>query len=50
MVVSWYEHNHKKQKDSPETQVEPAILRVYVENQGILESILLCHASKCKQN
>ena len=34
---------------SLETQAEPAVLRTYVENQDILESILLYRASKCKQ-
>ena len=32
-----------------ETWVELAILLTYVENQSILEPILLCCASKCKQ-
>ena len=34
---------------SLETRTEPAVLRTYVENQGILEPILLYRASKCKQ-
>ena len=42
-------HSHKKQKDSLETQAELPVLRTYVENQAKLESILLYHASKCKQ-
>ena len=42
-------HSHKKRKDSLETQAEPAILCVYVENQAILEPILLYRASKYKQ-
>ena len=44
-----YHHSHKKRKDSLETQAELAVLRTYVENQAILEPILLCRASKCKQ-
>ena len=35
--------------DSLETRAELAVLRTYVENQAILESILLYRASKCKQ-
>ena len=31
------------------TWAKPAVLRVYVENQAILERILLDHALKCKQ-
>ena len=32
-----------------ETRAEMAVLRIYVENQVILEPILLYRASKCKQ-
>ena len=35
--------------DSRETRAELAVLRTYVENQAILETILLYRASKCKQ-
>ena len=42
-------HSNKKRKDSLETGAEPAVLRVYVENQVIIEPILLYRASKCKQ-
>ena len=34
---------------SLETRAELAVLRIYVENQAILEPILLYRASKCKQ-
>ena len=44
-----FEHSHKKQKDSLETQAERAVLHAYVENQAILEPILLYRASKYKQ-
>ena len=42
-------HSHKKRKDSLETRDELADLRIYVENQAILEPILLYRGSKCKQ-
>ena len=38
-----------QETDSPETRAELAVLRIYVENQAILEPILLYRASKCKQ-
>ena len=43
------EHSYKKLKDSLEIRVKPAALRVYVENQVLLEPILPYYASKCKQ-
>ena len=46
---SYFDHSHKKWKDSLETLAELAVLRSYVENQAILEPILLYRASKCKQ-
>ena len=49
MVGALCKHSHKKRKDSLETRTELAILRTYVEKQGILEPILLYQASKCKQ-
>ena len=42
-------HGHKKRKDSPETRAELAVLRIYVENQAILEPVLFYWGSKCKQ-
>ena len=36
-------------RNSLETRAELAVLRIYVENQAILELILLYRASKCKQ-
>ena len=42
-------HCHKKRKDSLETLAELAVLRSYVQSQAIIEPILLCQASKCKQ-
>ena len=44
-----YVYSHKKRKDSLETRAERAVLRAYVENQAILESILLYRVSKYKQ-
>ena len=41
--------SHKKRKDNLEIPAELTVLRTYVENQAILESILLYRASKCKQ-
>ena len=38
-----------KWKDSLETWTESAVLQIYVENQAMLEPILLCRASKCKE-
>ena len=38
-----------QETDSLETWAELAVLHIYVENQAILEAILLCRASKCKQ-
>ena len=38
-----------KEIDSLEKWAELAVLRIYVENQAILEPILLYRASKCKQ-
>ena len=35
--------------DSLETRAELAVLRIYVENQAIVEPILPYRASKCKQ-
>ena len=35
--------------DSLETRAELVVLRTYVENQAMRESILLYRASKCKQ-
>ena len=32
-----------------ETRAERAVLLTYIENQAILEPILLCRASNCKQ-
>ena len=46
----YWNHSHKKRKDSLETLAELAVLRTYVENQAILELILLYRDSKCKQN
>ena len=43
------EHSYKKRKDSLEIRVKPAALRVYAENQVLLEPILPYYASKCKQ-
>ena len=42
------EHSYKIRKESLEARAERAILRVYVENQIILEHILLYHTSKYK--
>ena len=42
-------HGHKKRKDSPETRAKLAVLRIYVENQAILEPVLLYWGLKCKQ-
>ena len=42
-------HSHKKRKDSLETQAERAVLRAYVQNQAILETILLYRESKYKK-
>ena len=36
-------------RNSLETRAELAVLRIYVENQAILEPILFYRASKCKQ-
>ena len=47
ILVALY-HSHKKRKDSLETRAEPAVLRIYVENQAIQKPILLYRASKCK--
>ena len=44
-----YNRSHKKWKDSLETRAELAVLRIYVENRAILETILLYRSSKCKQ-
>ena len=44
-----FEHSHKKRKDSSEPRAELAVLRIYVEKQGLLESISLYRASKCTQ-
>ena len=49
VIVINYNHSHKKCKDNWETRLELAVLHSYVENKAILESILLYHASKCKQ-
>ena len=49
VIVINYNHSHKKCKDNRETRLELAVLHSYVENKAILESILLYHASKCKQ-
>ena len=38
-----------QETDSLETRAELAVLRIYVDNQAILEPILLYRASKCKQ-
>ena len=38
-----------QETDSLQTRAELAVLRIYVENQAILEPILLYRASKCKQ-
>ena len=38
-----------QETDSLQTRAELAALRIYVENQAILEPILLYQASKCKQ-
>ena len=42
LTVPCQHHSHKK-------RTELAVLRTYVENQAILETILLYQASKCKQ-
>ena len=47
--ISLLEHDHKKRKDSLETQAKLAVLHTYVENQAILEPILLYCTSNCKQ-
>ena len=39
----------RNKKSSLETRAELAVLRSYVENQAILESILLCRGSRSKQ-
>ena len=36
-------------RNSLETRAELVVLRIYVENQAILEPIILYRASKCKQ-
>ena len=38
-----------QETDSLQTRAELAVLRIYVEDQAILEPILLYRASKCKQ-
>ena len=40
-MFSTSKHSHKKRKYSLETRAELAVLRIYVENQAILEPILL---------
>ena len=45
-MKTYLHHSHKKRKDSLEAL---AVLRIYVENQAMLEPILLHLASKCKQ-
>ena len=45
---SYFDHSHKKWKDSLETRAKLAVLRSYVENQAMLERILLYQSSKCK--
>ena len=47
--VALFDHSHKKRKDSLETRAELTVLRTYTENQAILEPLLPCRASKCKQ-
>ena len=47
--ISYFDHSHRKWKDSLETRAELAVLRNYVENLAMLEPILLYRASKCKQ-
>ena len=47
--IAYFQHKHKKLKDSEETQAELVALCTYVENQAILEPIFLYQASKCKQ-
>ena len=44
-----FKHSQKKLKDSLETRTELAVLRTYVENQAIIESILLYRASKYEE-
>ena len=41
--------SQSQETDSLETRAELAILRIYVENQAILEPMLLYRVSKCKQ-
>ena len=41
--------SQSQETDSLETRAELAALRIYVENQAILEPIPLYQASKCKQ-
>ena len=48
-LLIWRKHSHKKQKVSLETRIKQAVIRAYVENQAIIESILLYRASKHKQ-
>ena len=36
-LSAFLNYNHKKRKDSLETQTELAVVRTYVENQAILE-------------
>ena len=46
--VDFWQHSHNKRKDSIKTRAKRAVLRVYVENQAILETILLYRASEYK--
>ena len=48
-IVNLQKTQSKKQKVSLETRVKLAVLHAYVENQAILESIIVYHASKHKQ-
>ena len=45
----YFKHSHKKRKDNLETRGKLPVLRTYVENQDILQTILLYRSSKCRQ-
>ena len=47
--LTTFNHSNKKRKDSLETRAELAVLRIYVENQAILEPILLYQASNANK-
>ena len=47
-IETMFIHSHKERKDSLQALAEWAALQAYVENHGLLEPILLYHASKHK--